>query len=139
VTNEYLAPKGHDKPHIKVGNYFLKWEVSSNGISRREAAELKRFVSDLVPYLSTSLLAAANGIQKGLNENLGAKEARRFEEAFSPRLLITRKIDDIVYELNMNGDGTTIISRNEIIMSEGNKTELTLSWNLGELLFDRQH
>jgi hypothetical protein len=141
VANEYLIPKDYVKPEIKVGNYILKWDISSHGIAQREVAELKRFVIDLAPYLSTAVYNAARGIQRSIKEeNAAAKEVRRLEEAFLPRLLLTRKIHNkIVYGLEMTGDGATIISRHETITSEGsNNTKLTLSWNLGELVFNRQ-
>ncbi|HKZ61147.1 MAG TPA: hypothetical protein VJZ68_01850 [Nitrososphaera sp.] len=137
VANEYLVPKDYVKPDIKVGNYFLNWDSSSYGIAQKEVAELKRFVTDLAAYLSTALYEAAIGIQRNIKAKTGAREARRFEEAFSPRLLITRKLDNLVYTLQMRDDGTTIISRNETITSDGNKIGLTLGWDLGELLFNR--
>ena len=101
-------------------------------------AELKRFITDLAPYLSTAVYEAAGGIQGIIKEKTDAKTARHFEEAFSPRLLITRKIDNIQFVLKMKGDGTAIISRNETITFEASKAKLTLSWDLGELLFNRQ-
>ena len=139
IAYEYLVPKDYIKPDIKVGNYFLEWDSLSYGIAPNEVAELKRFVTDLAPYLSTTIYEAASGIQRNIREKIGAKEVRHFEEEFSPRLRITRKIDNLVYALHMTDDGTAIISRNETITSEGTKAKLTLGWSLGELLFNRRH
>ena len=137
VSNEYLVPRDFVKPDIKVGNYYLRWDSSSYGIPQKEVVKLKRFVVDIAPYLTTVLYEAASGIQRSVKEKTGAKEARLFEDAFSPRVLATRKIDGVVYALQMTDDGTTTISRNESITSDGSKTTLTLGWDLGELLFNR--
>jgi hypothetical protein len=134
-------PRDYIKPEIKIGNYILKWDISSSGIAQKEVSELRRFVTDLAPYLSAAVYTAARGVQRHIKEKaVSKKEVRGFEEMFSPRLLLSRKIrnNHIVYALEMTGDGATIISRQETIVSVGVKGKLILSWNLGELVFDRQ-
>ena len=138
VANEYLVPRDYVKPDIKVGNYYLRWYSSSYGIPQKEVARLKRFIADIAPYLTTVLYESAGAIQRSVREKTSAKAARLFEDAFSPRVLTTRRMDDIVYTLQMTDDGTTTIGRMETITSEQSKTGLALGWELGELLFNRQ-
>ena len=138
VANEYLVPKDYVKPDIKVGNYYMRWYSTSYGIPLKEVARLKRFIVDIAPYLTTVLYETASAIQKSVGEKTSAKAARLFEDAFSPRVLTSRRMDDIFYTLQMTADGTTTIGRKETITSERSKTGLALSWELGELLFNRQ-
>ena len=137
VANEYLVPKDYVKPDIKVGNYYMRWYSSSYGISLKEVARLKRFIVDIAPYLTTVLYETAIAIQKSVGEKTTAKAARHFDDAFSTRVLTTRRMDNIFYTLQMTADGTTTIGRQETITSEQSKTGLALSWELGELLFNR--
>ena len=138
VANEYLVPKDYVKPDIKAGNYYLKWYSSSYGIPLKEVARLKRFIVDIAPYLTTVLYETTSAIQKIVREKTSAKAAKLFEDAFSPQVLTTRRMDDIFYTLQMEPDGTTTICRKETITLERSKTGLALSWELGELLFNRQ-
>ncbi len=138
VANEYLVPRDYVKPDIKVGNYYLRWYSSSYGIPQNEVAKLKRFIADIAPYLTTVLYESASTIQRSVREKTSAKAARLFEDSFSPRVLTSRRMDDIVHTLQMTDDGTTTIGRKETITSERSKTGLALDWELGELLFNRQ-
>jgi hypothetical protein len=138
VANEYLVPRDHVKPDIKVGNYYLQWYSSSYGIPQKEVARLKKFIADIAPYLTTVLYESASAIQRCVRDKTNAKAARLFEDAFAPRVLVTRRMEEIVYTLQMTDDGMTTIGRKEIIISERRKTGLALAWELGELLFNRQ-
>lgn len=137
---EYVIPKDYVKPDIIVGNYYLKWDDSSHGISRREAPELKSLINDIVPYISSAIYEAAKEIHVTVVENAKGTGARRIE-AFSPELLLTRWRGDITYTLQMKRDGTTLLRRSEtIIVVDDTKKEaqLCVSWILGKLLFNRQ-
>lgn len=138
IPSETLGPlKDCVKPDIAVGNYYLEWDEQSYGIPQKEVQELKRFVSDIAPYLTAVLYEAAGSISKIAQEKTGAKEARKMEEMFVPQVLVARRRSDFTYTLQMKRDGTTVINRSETIAGE-KKAALTLSWLLGELLFDRQ-
>lgn len=137
---EYIIPRDYVKPDIIVGNYYLKWDDSSYGISRREAPELRSLINDLVPYISSAIYEAAKEIHATVEENAKGAGARQIE-AFSPELLLTRRRGDITYTLQMKRDGTTLLRRSETIIAIGDtkkKTHLYVSWILGELLFNRQ-
>jgi hypothetical protein len=142
VINEYLIPRDYVKPDIRVGNYFLEWDPSSYGIPQKEVPNLRRFIADLAPFLSTFIFEAALGIPRSIRgeKTSTSKQARKFEETFSPRLLVTRRTRDSEYILQMTADGAATLGRSRIITSDDGKqaTNLALSWNLGQLLFDRQ-
>ncbi|WP_148681598.1 hypothetical protein [Candidatus Nitrososphaera gargensis] len=138
VLNEYLIPKDYVKPDVRVGNYFLEWNTSSYGIPQKEVSNLRRFIADLAPFLSTFIFEAALGIPRSIREKASSKEAHNFEEAFSPRLMIARKIRNSEYVLQMTADGAATLSRSETIAGDGKQADLALNWNLGQILFDRQ-
>ena len=142
VINEYLIPRDYVKPDIRVGNYFLEWDRSSYGIPQKEVPNLRRFIADLAPFLSTIIFEAALGIPRSIRGGKAntSKEVRKFEETFSPRLLITRRTRDSEYVLQMTADGEATLACSKIITGHDGKqaTNLSLSWNLGQLLFDRQ-
>jgi hypothetical protein len=50
VLNEHLIPKDYYKPKIEIRNYYLKWNDESYGISQKEIPELKRFVTNAIPF-----------------------------------------------------------------------------------------
>jgi hypothetical protein len=133
IPAEALAPKDYVKPDISVGNYYLEWDGQSYGIPQKEAQELKRFVAEIAPHLA-AMYEAVGGAYKIMEGKAGAKEARRMEEMFAPQVLAARKRGGVVYNLQMKRDGATFISRSETIEK---KSGLALSWNLGELVFDR--
>lgn len=134
IPAETLVPKDYAKPDISVGNYHLKWDGQSYGIPQKEAPELKRFIAEIAPHLTTILYEAAGDIYRIAGEKEGAREARKIEEMFLPQILATRRRGDYTYNLQMKRDGTTMISRSEVVEK---KSGLALSWNLGELVFDR--
>jgi hypothetical protein len=141
ITNDYVIPKDYVKPDITVGNYYLKWEDASYGIPQKEIPELKRFITEIAPYLTSILHEAANEIHRIAEEKIGSKESHRLDEVFSPEILVRRRRDQFTYALQMKRDGTTIISRTErIIISQKGKVRAmpSMQWNLGELLFNRQ-
>jgi len=143
VIDEYLIPGDYVKPDIRVGNYFLEWDHSSYGIPEREVSSLRRFIADLAPFLSTIIFEAAHGIPRNIRggKASASKEVRKFEESFSPRLLITRKTRDSEYILEMTPDGAATLGCSKIITADDDSKQarkLSLSWNLGQLLFDRQ-
>lgn len=126
--------KDYIKPDIAVGNYYLKWDEQSHGIPQKEMQELKKFIAEIAPHLTTVLYEAAGSIYRIAEEKTGAKEARRMEEMFVPQILATRRRSNFTYNLQMKRDGTTMISRSETVENAA----LVLSWSLGELLFDRR-
>lgn len=142
IASDHVIPKDYVRPVIAVGNYYLKWDDASYGIPHKETSELKRFVTEIAPYLTPVLHEAANKIHKIAEEKMGTKESRHIGEAFAPQILATRRRDEITYALQMKRDGTTIISRIEAITIFGEygkeRTAIALRWNLGELLFNRQ-
>lgn len=133
IPAEALVPKDYVKPDITVGNYYLKWDDQSYGIPQKEAPELKRFVAEIAPYLPI-MYEAIGGAYKIIEGKAGAKEARRMEEMFLPQVLAVRRRGDFTYNLQMERDGATFITRSKVVEK---KTGLVLSWNLGELVFDR--
>ena len=44
-------PKDYDRPRIVIGNYYLKWNDKSYGIPQKEVHELKRFITNAIPFL----------------------------------------------------------------------------------------
>ena len=138
MADEHLIPKDYVKPDVRVGNHFLKWSPLSYGIPQKEVSILRRFTADLAPFMSTFIFEASLGIQRTIRENASSKEARNFEEAFSPRLMITRRTRDSEYVLQMAADGAATIGRSETIIRDGKQAGLALIWDLGQLLFDRQ-
>jgi hypothetical protein len=140
LAAEHVIPRDYVKPDIMVGNYYLKWDDSSYGIGRREAPELRSLINDLLPYISSAIYEAAKEIHTAIEENAKGAASRRIE-ALSPELLLTRRSGDITYTLQMKRDGATLLRRSEtIIVDDGakKKTQLAVSWILGELLFNRQ-
>ena len=51
---EYLVPKDYYKPKIQIRNYYLKWNVESYGVPQKEINELKKFLTDAIPFFDTS-------------------------------------------------------------------------------------
>lgn len=134
---DHIIPMDYVKPDIVAGSYYLKWDDSSYGISHREAAELRRLLHDLLPNISSAIYEAAEEIHSTIKENATAAEVRQMQ-AFSPELLLTRRRGDITYMLQMKRDGSTLLRRSEKIIADSKKTQLVVSWTLGELLFNRQ-
>jgi len=141
------------KPHIAIGNYYLDWDDSSQGIPHVEESRLKSFLKDIVPYLTPVIHEAASEMQRIIENKLERARARYIQDAYSPEVLLTRRMggrDKVVYVLHMKRDGTTLISRSEVLLVSGTsqygsdetikerKAEIRLTWPLGELLFYRQ-
>ncbi len=50
IVAQYVISNGYEKPRIEIGNYYLKWNDKSYGISRKEISELEGFLKNVIPY-----------------------------------------------------------------------------------------
>jgi hypothetical protein len=158
TIEEYLVPKDYYKPKIEIRNYYLKWNVESCGIPQKEINELKKFLTDAIPFFDTSY-ELLNSFEKAKY-----KDKYRLHRGLSPALNIsyvnkhTSRNGIVRYELHMHSDGSTFIDRiegiepirttttkeNDTSVKKVNaqgtqaKTTFYLKWTLGELLFNRQ-
>jgi hypothetical protein len=155
ILKDHLIPKDYCKPKIEIRNYHLKWNDESYGIPQKEIPELKRFVTNAIPFFDMSY-EVLNNLEKPRY-----RDKYRFDKGLSPRICIsyTIKHSHIVrYELHMLSDGSTFIERIEGVEEEEATTSKTkndndnivnpkrrhfkpifyLKWTLGELLFNRQ-
>ena len=149
VLKDHLLPKDYYKPNIEVRNYYLKWNDESCGIPQTEIPELKRFVTNAIPFFDMSYEVLNNFEKPRYRDNY------RFYKELSPRICIshTNKHSRIVrYELHMLSDGSTFIERIERLEVKTSKTNdnivnpqrrhfkpvFHVKWTLGELLFNRQ-
>jgi len=138
----------YDKPTIQVGNYYLKWNEKSYGITHKERTELKEFLSMTIPYFD-EIYRLLNSLERPRG-----KEKYRLSKKLIPIIHIPylHKANLVEYDLSMKSDGSTFIDRIEKIeiLKEANESikklshskyighDLFLKWNLGELLFNRQ-
>jgi len=146
---QYIASRCFVKPEIRLSNYLLKWDESSYGIPQTEVSELKAFLRDILPYISGAFFKAAGKISATIEEEIGdIKKARKIQESFSPKLLLSRsRGGDCTYILQMHQDGTAIIKRNEKVTianaaAASNSKQIKirafqLDFLLGELVFIR--
>lgn len=138
-------PHDYEKPRIEIGNYYLKWDDKSSGISQKEISDLKGFLKDTIPHFDV-IYDLINSL-----ETSRGKDKRRAHKELSPHIHLSQSNKDRVvrYELYMGSDGSTFIDRTErfeIINKDESgyvqrpyvKSELFLKWSLGELLFNRQ-
>jgi len=145
TLEQYIMPHDYDKPRIEIGNYYLKWDDKSSGISQKEISELKGFLKDTIPHFDV-IYDLINSL-----ETSRGKDKRRAHKELSPHIHLSQSNKDRVvrYELYMGSDGSTFIDRTErfeIINKDESryaqrpyvKSELFLKWSLGELLFNRQ-
>jgi hypothetical protein len=158
ILKEYLVPKDYYKPKIEIRNYYLKWNDESYGIPQKEINELKKFLTNAIPFFDTSY-ELLNSFEKAKY-----KEKYRLHKELSPSINISyvnkhiSHYNIVRYELNMHPDGSTFIDRIEgieaiITTTENDKDTAVkkadvqryqvkpifyLKWTLGELLFDRQ-
>ena len=152
IMERYIIPHDYEKPRIEIGNYYLKWNDKSYGISQKEISDLKGFLRNALRYFDI-IYELLNSL-----ETSRAKEKRFLHKEFSPHIHLSysNKDDRMVrYELYMTSDGSTIVDRlerfeiankdnNGISKRRGNtqrhyvNSELYLKWNLGELLFNTQ-
>ncbi len=156
IIKEYLVPNDYYKPNIEIGNYYLKWNNESYGISQKEISELKKFLTNTIPFFDSSY-ELLNSFEKA---RYNAKY--RLHKELSPTINISyvnkhvSHYNVLKYELNMRTDGSTFIDRIESMQAmrtttgNGNpavkkadvqmyqvKPIFYLKWTLGELLFDR--
>jgi hypothetical protein len=154
TLTEYLIPKDYHRPRIEIRNYYLEWNDESYGISQKEVPELKRFLSNAIPFFDTSYELLNNF------EKPRYKDKYRLNKELSPYIYISyaNKHSHIVrYELHMRPNGSTFIDRiegieptttakndndpivNKVLLQRRHvKPILHLKWPLGELLFNRQ-
>jgi hypothetical protein len=145
TLKQYIMPHNYEKPRIEIGNYYLKWDDKSSGISQKEISELKGFLKDTIPHFDV-IYELINSL-----ETSRGKDKRRAHKELSPHIHLSQSTKDRIvrYELYMGSDGSTFIDRTErfeIINKDESgyaqgpyvKSELFLKWSLGELLFNRQ-
>ncbi len=152
VLKDHLITKDYYKPKIEIRSYYLKWNDESYGIPQTEIPELKRFVTNAIPFFDTGY-EVLNNLEKPRY-----RDKYRFYKELSPRICIsyTIKHSHIVrYEMHMLSDGSTFIERIEGVEDEATTAETKndddtlvkrhhfkpifyLKWTLGELLFNRQ-
>jgi hypothetical protein len=143
TLEQYIMPHDYEKPRIEIGNYYLKWDDKSSGISQKEISELKGFLKDTIPHFDV-IYELINSL-----ETSRGKDKRRAHKELSPHIHLSQSNKDRIvrYELYMGSDGSTFIDRTErfeIINKDESgyapyvKSELFLKWSLGELLFNRQ-
>ncbi len=158
ILKEYLIPKEYNKPKIEIRNYFLKWNDEAYGIPQNEINELKKFLTNAIPYFDSSY------------ELLNSFEKAKYKDKFPLHKGLSLVINisyvnkrvshgNVVrYELYMHSDGSTFIDRLEGIQPIRTTTEndsdtavmktnvkgyqvepiFYLKLTLGELLFNRQ-
>ncbi|MGB6629426.1 MAG: hypothetical protein WBE61_14975 [Nitrososphaeraceae archaeon] len=145
TLEQYIMPHDYEKPRIEIGNYYLKWDDKSSGISQKEISELKGFLKDTIPHFDV-IYDLINSL-----ETSRGKDKRRAHKELSPHIHLSQSNKDRIvrYDLYMGSDGSTFIDRTERfeIINKGEsgyaqrpyvKSELFLKWSLGELLFNRQ-
>ena len=150
ILKEHLISQDYDRPRIEMSNYYLKWNDEFYGISQKETPELKRFLSNVIPFFHTSY-ELPNTLEKPKREG----KYRLFRE-LCPQIRISHRNKDhqmVSYELHMHSDASTFIDRierietiknNKDIIKKANirrenvKPILYFEWKLGELLFNRQ-
>ena len=151
IIAQYIISNVYEKPKIEVGNYYLKWNEKSYGISQREINELKGFLIKVIPYFDI-IYQLINSLERPK----GKEKASPNKDIF-PDIHISHRNKKhlVIYDLYMLSDGATFIDRTEkleIISKDYNKIstshnvpkdsyndlELYLKSKLGQLLFNRQ-
>ncbi len=152
IIAQYIISNGYEQPKIEVGNYYLKWNEKSYGISRKEIFELKGFLAKVIPYFDV-IYQLINSIERPRS-----KEKFSLNNKLSPDIHFSHRNQNhlVNYDLYMLSDGATFINRTEKIeiinnaysnlgtrrnVPKGNYTdlELFLESKLGQLLFNRQY
>jgi hypothetical protein len=157
TIKEYLVPNNYCKPKIEIRNYYLNWNDESYGISQKEINELKKFLTNAIPFFDTSY-ELLNSFEKAKY-----KDQYRLHKELSPTINISyvnkhiNHYNIVRYELNMHPDGSTFIDRIEgiepirTITGSDNDTAVKkadvqrhqakpifyIKWTLGEVLFNR--
>lgn len=151
IIAQYIISNVYEKPKIEVGNYYLKWNEKSYGISQREINELKGFLIKVIPSFDI-IYQLINSLERPK----GKEKVSPNKDIF-PDIHISHRNKKhlVIYDLYMLSDGATFIDRTEkfeIISKDYNKIstshnvpkdsyndlELYLKSKLGQLLFNRQ-
>jgi hypothetical protein len=151
IMERYIVPHDYEKPRIEIGNYYLKWNDKSYGISQKEISDLKGFLRNALRYFDI-IYELLNSLEISRE-----KEKRHLHKELSPYIHFAHSNKDrmLSYDLYITSDGSTFIDRTErfkIINKDEselskstnvqqiryNNSEFYLKWNLGELLFNRQ-
>ncbi len=151
IIAQHIISNVYEKPKIEVGNYYLKWNEQSYGISQTEINELKGFLIKVIPYFDI-IYQLINSLERPKG-----KEKVSLNKDIFPDIHISHRNKKhlAIYDLYMLSDGTTFIDRTEKVeiiskdynrVSPGpnvprdsyNNLELYLKSKLGELLFNRQ-
>ena len=151
ILAQHIISNVYEKPKIEVGNYYLKWNEQSYGISQTEINELKGFLIKVIPYFDI-IYRLINSLERPKG-----KEKVSLNKDIFPDIHISHRNKKhlVIYDLYMLSDGGTFIDRTEkveIISKDYNRVstspnvprdsynnlELYLKSKLGELLFHRQ-
>jgi hypothetical protein len=150
IIQQYIISNDYQKPRIEIGNYYLKWDDKSYGMSQKEISELKGFLKNVIPYFD-EIYQLLNSLDRPRN-----REKYRLNRRLFPDIHVSHRNKDhlVRYDLYMTSDGSTFIDRTERLefMSEDyiksskrtielsrkyGDSELFLKWKLGQLLFTR--
>ena len=151
ILAQHIISNVYEKPKIEVGNYYLKWNEQSYGISQTEINELKGFLIKVIPYFDI-IYQLINSLERPKG-----KEKVSLNKDIFPDIHISHRNKKhlVINDLYMLSDGGTFIDRTEKVeiiskdynrVSTGpnvprdsyNNLELYLKSKLGELLFHRQ-
>lgn len=69
VLSEYLVPADYDKPKIEIRNYYLKWNAESYGTPQKEINELKKFLTNAIPFSGTSYHNCKKNLSQSKRKN----------------------------------------------------------------------
>ena len=152
IIAQYIISNGYEKPKIEVGNYYLKWNEKSYGISRKEIFELKGFLTKVLPYFDV-IYQLINSLERPRS-----KEKFSINNKLSPDIHFSHRNQNhlVSYDLYMFSNGATFLERTEKIeiinkayskfatrlnVPKDNYSDLEffLKSKLGQLLFNRQY
>ena len=139
--------KENSKPRIEVGNYLLIWDGSSMGIPPQDENNLRGFVKDLVPHISSTFYSASIEFHKSLKQHAkNPNELRYLQDAFHPQVILSKSIKSATYSALIDFNGRTLITRTEeMVMPQSLKStknfkvgSMAIESELGELVYNRQ-
>ena len=135
-----LLPTDYVMPKIEIGNYFLEWDAGSGGLAPKEIPRLKHFIAEIAPYLTPVLFETIVGYNRLVRKSAKDRTSK-ITKSISPRILVSHKIGEVTYRLEMDADGRTIIRRVERLSASDTRrraVDMHMEWKLGELHFNRQ-
>jgi hypothetical protein len=108
IIAQYIISNVYEKPKIEVGNYYLKWNEESFGISQREINELKGFLIKVIPYFDI-IYQLINSLERPKG-----KEKTSSNKDIFPDIHISHRNKKyrVIYDLYMLSDGGYIYRKN---------------------------